>query len=569
MKEQQWVVSAKKADFKAIGERFGIDPVIARIIRNRDLTADEEIARFLSGTVADLHDPMLLRDMDTAVSILEEKIREGKRIRIVGDYDIDGVMGSYILKNGLERLGALADVRIPERETDGYGISIRMVEEAAADGVDTILTCDNGIAAGEQVSLAKEKGLSVIVTDHHGVTEIPPADAVVNPHRPDCGYPYKELCGAGVAYKLVDALFRSAREQDLPGAPGEDGILEYLSYAAFATVGDIVDLTGENRILVKEGLGRLRKTENRGLLALCRECGIEARAIDTYHIGFVLGPCINASGRLGSAMRAYELLSAEDSETASRLAYTLRSLNDSRKSLTEEGVAAASAIIESGADVGKKIFVLFLPELHESICGIVAGRIRELYGHPTYILTRSGDLVKGSGRSAGSYSMFDELCRCSDLLEKFGGHPMAAGLTLREENVDRLRRRLNEECSLSEDDFADKVRIDVPMPLSYISENLINSLSCLAPFGKGNPKPVFAVRDVVAISPRILGARRNVLKMQVQEPDGTVMDAVAFRGAEELSVRIAENPHLMIAYYPQINEYAGTRTLQIVIENWK
>ncbi len=556
MGKEQWFLTTKRADFQAIGEKFGIDPVIARILRNRDITGEEEIRTFLYGTVRDLHDPMLMRDMDAAVSILSKKIADGAPVRIIGDYDIDGVMSSWILDSGIRSLGGNCDVRIPHRVRDGYGISGKMVDEAAADGIDTIVTCDNGIAAFEQIQKAKTYGMTVIVTDHHEVAGIPEADAVLNPHRPDCSYPYKNLCGAGVAYKLISALYRVFSE--------EEKAWPYLAFAAFATIGDIVDLTGENRIIVKEGLKRLRNTDHTGLKALCLACGMEPPQIDPYRIGFVLGPCINAGGRLDSAMLPFELMQTEDPGRAEEIALSLKELNESRKALTDEAAEMAAAEVEKGG-CGEKVFVIYLPECHESIAGIVAGRIRERYDHPAYVLTRSGEYVKGSGRSVDSYSMFEELSRCSDLLVRYGGHPMAAGLTLTENNISALRKRLNDNCPLSPDAFFSKVKIDAAMPLRYVSEELIRQLEMLAPFGKGNPEPLFAQKGLSAENPRLIGARKNVLKMRLRSSDGTVMDGICFRDAEEHFKQVTANPVIMAAYVPVINEFNGSRTLQAEI----
>ncbi len=559
MRKEQWFLTTKYADFDRIAAKFGVDPVIAKILRNRDITDDEDIRSFLTGTVRDLHDPMRMRDMDAAVSVLMNKIADGAKIRIIGDYDIDGVMASYILYSGLGEIGARADVRIPHRITDGYGISDRMVEEAHSDGVDTILTCDNGIAAHAQVERAKSYGMTVIVTDHHEVGEVPAADAVLNPHRPDCPYPYKELCGAGVAYKLITALFNSAgrKEQDAE---------RYLAFAAFATIGDIVELTGENRIIVREGLKKLHKTEHTGLLALCAACGIEPESIDPYRIGYVLGPCINAGGRLESAMLPFELLTTADRERAEEIALSLKELNDSRKALTDEAEQMAVEALEKGG-CGDKVYVIYLPDCHESIAGIVAGRIREKYSHPVYVLTKSGEFVKGSGRSTENYPMYAELCGLADILVKFGGHPMAAGLTVKEESVEELRERLNAACTLPPEAFVPRVTIDAAMPLRYVNEKLIGQLEDLAPFGKGNPEPLFAQKNIRAEYPKLIGQKKNVLKMRLSSADGTVMDGILFRGAEEAYERILRNPEIMIAYVPRINEYNGFRNLQAEIRN--
>ena len=555
---EKWVVAAKKADFKAIGEKFNIDPVIARIIRNRDIVGDEAIREFLYGSLEDLHDPMLFKDMDKAVAILKQKIADKKRIRIIGDYDIDGIMSSFILKTGFKELGADADIKIPDRIMDGYGINENLIREAYEDGVDTIVTCDNGISAGEQIRIAKELGMTVVVTDHHEVLNAPEAaDAVIDQKQADCPYPYKELCGAAVAWKLILAL-------------GGDREMRLLQFVAFATIGDVVDLTGENRILVKEGLKQLRQTENRGMRALAEACRVKPEAIDAYHIGFVLGPCMNASGRLDTALRACSLLEAEEEYAASKIARELKELNDSRKALTEKGALKALEYVERNGILQDKIYVIYLPDLHESLAGIVAGRVREKYNHPTFVLTRSEDGVKGSGRSVEAYKMFDGLVGVAHLLKKFGGHPMAAGLSLDEENIDIFRREINRQCLLGKEDFVPKIVIDVPMPINYVSENLIREMELLAPYGKANPRPLFAQKGVVFSNPRILGADRNVLKARLSvSGDGSFgygsVDGIAFRRADELMERIEEGRPLSILYYPQINEYMGRRTVQVVI----
>ena len=551
---EKWVVTAKRADFNDIGRRFHIDPVIARCMRNRDIIGDEAIREYLYGDLTYLHDPMLLLNMDKAVRIIRQKIDAGMKMRIIGDYDIDGIMSSYILKRGLTELGANVDVKIPNRVTDGYGINENLIREAYADGIDTIVTCDNGISAGPQIKTAKELGMTVVVTDHHEVLSVPEdADAVIDAKQDGDPYPYKEMCGAGVAWKLILAL-------------GGDPAYDLLPYVAFATIGDIVDLTGENRILVREGLKRLHTVDNPGLRALAGECRIELSKIDTYHIGFVLGPCLNASGRLDTAMRACALLEAKTEEEAVRLAHELKELNDSRKALTEEGVELACARVEEEGILHDKVFVIFLPEVHESLAGIVAGRIRERYNHPVFVLTRGEEGVKGSGRSIEGYPMFDALVGTAHLLTKFGGHPMAAGLSLAEENIEALRRELNEQCTLTEEDFIEKVKIDVPMPVSYVTEDLIEQLELLAPFGKANPKPVFAEKGVRCAFPRVFGANRNVLKARILTQNGRPgPELISFRNAEELKAAIEERESLAITYYPQINEYMGMRTVQIAV----
>lgn len=568
---EKWFVSAKKADFKEIGRQFDIDPVIARLIRNRDVTGAKAIQEYLRGTIQDIPGPELLKGMKEATSILKQKIREKKKIRIIGDYDIDGVTATYILIKGLERLGARADTYIPDRITDGYGIHMPLIYKALEDGVDTIVTCDNGIAASKEIGFAKEKGLTVIVTDHHEVPFIedngertyilPPADAVINTKQPGCPYPNKNLCGAVVAMKLIWALYDDSH---IPETEKE----EFLELAAIATVGDVMDLQGENRILVKEGLKRLPYTKNKGLQALIRVTGLEGSRISSYHIGFVLGPCINASGRLDTAARSLRLLQCEDAGEAARLAGDLKALNDSRKALTEKGKDAAIQLIEN-TDLKKDlVLVVYLPECHESLAGIIAGRIREKYNRPVFVLTKGEKGVKGSGRSIQQYSMFEELVKCGDLLDQYGGHPMAAGLSLPEENVSLLRKRLNEQCNLKEEDLIPKVIIDVPMPISYISTKLVEQLSLLEPFGKGNTKPLFAQKNVKAINSHVIGKNHNVTKLQLMDEQGYVIEAVYFGNIPEFMDFLSARDKISVTYYPEINRYQGRETLQVIIQNY-
>ena len=568
---EKWFVSAKKADFKEIGRQFDIDPVIARLIRNRDVTGAKAIQEYLRGTIQDIPGPELLKGMKEATSILKQKIREKKKIRIIGDYDIDGVTATYILIKGLERLGARADTYIPDRITDGYGIHMPLIYKALEDGVDTIVTCDNGIAASKEIGFAKEKGLTVIVTDHHEVPFIedngektyilPPADAVINTKQPGCPYPNKNLCGAVVAMKLIWALYEDSH---IPETEKE----EFLELAAIATVGDVMDLQGENRILVKEGLKRLPYTKNKGLQALIRVTGLEGSRISSYHIGFVLGPCINASGRLDTAARSLRLLQCEDAGEAARLAGDLKALNDSRKALTEKGKDAAIQLIENTDLKKDPVLVVYLPECHESLAGIIAGRIREKYNRPVFVLTKGEKGVKGSGRSIQQYSMFEELVKCGDLLDQYGGHPMAAGLSLPEENVSLLRKRLNEQCNLKEEDLIPKVIIDVPMPISYISTKLVEQLSLLEPFGKGNTKPLFAQKNVKAINSRVIGKNHNVTKLQLMDEQGYVIEAVYFGNIPEFMDFLSARDKISVTYYPEINRYQGRETLQVIIQNY-
>ena len=568
---ERWVVAAKRADFAAIGKEFGIDPVIARLIRNRDVQDRDEIRRYLYGKVDELASPHLMKDVDKAVEILRNKIKEKKRIRIIGDYDIDGVVSTFILIKGLKRAGALADTYIPDRVADGYGIHEHLIERAVNDGIDVIVTCDNGIAAYNEITMAKEKGMTVIITDHHEIpykeTEdgreliLPPADAIVNPKQPDCNYPEKRLCGAVVALKLVTALYEAC------GIP-EKELEDFLELGAIATVGDVMDLQGENRILVKEGLKRLSHTSNKGLRELIRANGLEEGPITAYHVGFVLGPCINASGRLDTAARSLKLLCAETEDEAAKLAGDLTALNQSRKALTEEGKEAAIRIVEQ-TEIGQdSVLVIYLPDCHESLAGIIAGRIREKYNKPVFVLTKGETMVKGSGRSIESYSMFEELVKCGDLMEQYGGHPMAAGLSIKEENVEEFRRRLNENCTLTEKDLAPKILIDVPMPVSYINKELVEEISLLEPFGKANTKPIFAQKNLRAVGICVFGRNRNVAKMLLIDENGLKMDAVYFGEADEFVDRIKNCGSIAVTYYPEINRYQGRETLQIVIRNY-
>ena len=568
---EKWVVTAKKADFQGIGRKYGIDPVIARIIRNRDITGDEAIEEYLNGTLADIPSWKLLKDIDKAVEIISGKIDAGTKMRIIGDYDIDGVTATYILLKGFKRLGANVDTSIPDRVADGYGIHDHLIKKAMEDGIDTIVTCDNGISASSQITYAKELGMTVVVTDHHEVpfTDneegrtyiLPPADAIINPKQADCTYPNKNICGAVVAMKLVFALYEKYR---LPEEEKED----FLEPAAIATVGDIMDLQGENRILVKEGLARLPFTKNKGLKALIRAIGLEDQKITSYDIGFRLGPCINASGRLDTAMRSLALLQSEDEEEAAKLAGDLKALNDSRKALTEKGTEEAYKLIESSDLKNDRVMVVFLPECHESLAGIIAGRIREKYHKPTFVLTRGEKSLKGSGRSTENYSMYEELVKCDSLLVQYGGHPMAAGLSIEEENVEKFRQTLNDNCTLTEEDMIPKIVIDVPMPISYINEELVEQLSILEPFGKGNTKPLFAQKNLRVLKVGIYGKTQNTVKLQLRDPSGAVMDGLYWGEAKEFADFARSHETISVTYYPRINSYMGRESLQIVIQNY-
>lgn len=569
---EKWVISAKKADFYEISRKFGVDPVIARLIRNREQITDEEIDRYLHGKLTGIHSWKLLKGMDTALDILVHKIREGKKIRIIGDYDIDGICSTYILLIGLRRAGACVDVDIPDRMKDGYGISQELIDLALSAGTDTIVTCDNGISAMEQIAYAKSLGMTVVVTDHHEIpyeeqedgsvrTFVPDADAIVNPKQQDCPYPFKGICGAMVAYKVVCGLYE---RMEIPASEME----EFLEFAAIATVGDVMDLQDENRIMVKEGLKRIMHTRNLGLKALIHVNNLDDRPITAYHIGFVIGPCMNASGRLSTAKRALNLLLCRDPEEAAALASDLKALNDSRKDMTAKGVEEAAEMVENSSLCEDRVLVIYLPECHESLAGIIAGRIRERYSKPVFVLTKGEEGVKGSGRSIESYHMFRELTKCRGLLSKFGGHPMAAGLSLPEENVEPFRRMLNENCALTEEDMAQKVLIDVPMPISYVNMPLIRQLSLLEPFGKGNTKPLFAQKNVRIENCRVFGKNRNVVKMKLFDENGCEAQGVWFGDGDAFVERVKEKPRWSVAYYPSINAYNGRESIEIIVQNY-
>lgn len=582
------MVINKGADFKGIGNKFHIDPVTARIIRNREVIGDEEIHSFLAGTLQELPDVHLMQDLDLLVELLDQKINEKAKIRIIGDYDIDGVMSSYILYRALTRCGAQVDVAIPNRITDGYGLNRNLITEALECGVDTILTCDNGITAIEEIAYAKEAGMTVLVTDHH---EIPfkdvdgeriymrsEADAIVNPHQKTCAFPYKDLCGAGVAWAVIVALYeKNGIEQK-----EAENLLEFV---AFATVGDIMSLTGLNRILVREGLKRIHHTTNIGMRALISQCGLLPEQIDTYHFGFVLGPCINAAGRLDTARRALRLFISEKPEEAAEIAEELVVLNEERKEMTRQGVEEAKQLVEEGGYENDPVLILYLPNVHESIAGIIAGRIREYYYRPTFILTKGEDGVKGSGRSTEKYSMYEQMCKCSDLLTKFGGHPMAAGLSLPEENVEAFRKQMNENCPFRAEEMVQTIHIDVPMPVDYVTNALVEEFSILAPFGKDNPKPVFADRNLKISRMWIVGKNQNVLRMTLISKQGRPLSAIYFGDIEAMQTYLMEqygtqevdkafhgrenSMQISIVYSPKLNTYKDSETLQFEIQYYR
>ena len=573
---EKWFVAMKKADFNGIAEKYQISPIIARLMRNRDVIGDDAIDFYLNGTVEDLYDGLLMKDMDRAVDILKEKIEEGKKIRVIGDYDIDGVNATYILQQGLAGLGADVDTDIPDRIKDGYGLNQMLIDRALEDDVDTIITCDNGIAAMNEIAYGKEQGMTIVVTDHHEVPYLeengekkyllPPADAVVDPHRADCEYPFKGLCGAAVAYKLVEVLYRVSGKSEQEVEHLQESLMENV---AIATIGDVMDLVGENRVFVKKGLELLKTTKNEGLHALMQCTGVDTANLNTYHIGFVIGPCINAGGRLDTAKRALELLNASNRREAVTLAADLKELNDSRKEMTEEGVEEAVRQIESSSWKDDQVLVVYLPECHESIAGIIAGRIKERYYRPTFVLTKGETGVKGSGRSIEAYDMFAEMSRCRELFTKFGGHKLAAGLSLEEENVEVFRKRINELADLTEEDLQMKVSIDMRLPFPYINEELIHELKILEPFGKGNGKPLFAESKLRVIQPRIFGKNRNVLKCRLEDQQGNQMEAVYFGEVEDCLQQMEKKQIMSFTYYPTVNEYMGKRTIQLTIVNYQ
>ena len=584
---EKWFVMSKKADFERLGALYGISPVTARLIRNRDVVEEEAFYKYLKGSISDLYNPHLLKDVELLTDTLTEKIKDKKTIRIIGDYDIDGVMSSYILFKGLKKCHAAVDVQIPHRMTDGYGINESIIEEAHRDGIDTILTCDNGIAAISEIAYAKSLGMTVLVTDHH---EIPyeesdgekrylrsEADAIVNPKQQDCKYPFKEICGATVSFKVMQVLYEKM------GFALEESY-EFLENVAFATVGDVMELCDENRILVKEGLKRIRTTSNPGMRALVLQNGLELEQVNSYHFGFVLGPCINASGRLDTAKISLNLFLEEDYEKAADIARELVELNIQRKDMTAEGVELAKAMVEEQHSKDK-VLVVYLPKVHESLAGIIAGRIREAYHKPVFVLTKGEEGVKGSGRSIEEYSMYEEMCKCKDLFTKFGGHPMAAGLSLPEENVTVFREKINELCELTEEDLIEKIKIDIAMPAGYADMNLIREFEVLEPFGKGNQKPQFADKDLRISRAMVVGRNQNVLKLNLETAFGEKISAVYFGDVERFKDFYSEkfgqaelekaftgknnDIRMQIIYYPEINEYNGMQNVQLIIRNYR
>lgn len=583
MPEEKWFVTTKKADFNHIAAEFGISPVLARIIRNRDIVTEEEVRYFLHGTLEDLHDPYLLKGMREGSAFLYAAIREKKQIRIIGDYDVDGICSTYVLYHALQLLGASVSYRIPHRIKDGYGLNEEIIRECSGQQVEVIVTCDNGIAAAKEIALAKELGMEVLVTDHHevpyreitgvdGMTEreeILPPSLVIDPKQKDCHYPYKGICGAVVAYKLVQVLLEQAeKEQLITVADRKDCLAELLEFAAMATICDVMDLLDENRIIVKYGLKQMEQSKNLGLRTLIEVCGLKGQKLGNYHVGFILGPCLNATGRLDSAARAMELFLCTELREAVVIATDLKALNESRKELTEQGVKEAVRQMEAGEHGTDKVMVIYLPDCHESIAGIIAGRLREKYAHPFFVLTKAEEGLKGSGRSIEAYHMYEGLHGVEDLLTKYGGHKLAAGLSLEEKNLQELRRRLNADCHLTEEDFVHKILIDVPMPLSYVNMQFVESLSLLEPFGNGNKKPVFACKDVPISHVQLRGKNKNVAGFLLTDETGRKLSGIYFGEAERFYEEMQGRQSLQIVYYPDINEFRGNRSLQIVVTNY-
>ena len=584
---EKWVLMRKGADFEEISKKFYISQRLASLIRNRGIIGDDKIRFYLHGNITELWDGMLMKDMGKMVEIIMEKIRANSKIRIIGDYDIDGVCATYILLEGLEKLGANVDSDIPNRVDDGYGLNMNLIERAKVAGIDTILTCDNGIAAINEIAYAKNIGMTVLVTDHHEVSyiekdgerdyQLPNADAIVDPKQADCSYPFKGLCGAAVAYKLIEALYEAMGEE----VSDVDYLMEMV---AMATIGDVMDLHGENRILVKQGLEMMRRTPSIGLKSLIECTKVDANKLSTYHIGFVLGPCLNASGRLGTAQRALDLLRAKTKKDADLLAGDLKALNESRKEMTEKALESAIEQIEKRG-VHDKVLVIYLPDCHESLAGIVAGRMREKYYRPVFVLTKGETVIKGSGRSIEAYNMYEEINKCKLLLIKFGGHKLAAGLSLEERNVEVFREMINAECMLTEEDLIKKVQIDMKLPITDITEAFIEELKLLEPFGKGNEKPIFAESEMSIISGLVMGQNRKVFKMVVKDRTKARIEAIYFGDVESFILFLEDKGYIFakdgrltqgkevkpisFVYYPDINDYQGRRNVQIIINGYQ
>lgn len=584
MSNEKWLLRNKKVDLKAMSEKYKISQLLCKLMVNRDIIDENIINSYINPVYKYLHSPKTMKDVVIAVDIIKRKIQENKKIRIIGDYDVDGIISVFILYTALKKCGANVDYEIPDRIKDGYGINENIVKVAYDEGVDTIITCDNGISAIDQIQYAKDLGLTVIVTDHHDVPFIEEdgvrtflssqADAIINPKQIECEYKFKSICGAGVAFKLMEALYEEI------GMDKEE-CYKLIEFVAIATVCDVVDLIDENRIFVKNGLEMLNNSKNIGINALKKACGLEDKEITAYHLGFVIGPCLNASGRLDSAKKGLELLLMEDDEEAKNLAQEIVDLNDARKNMTKEGVDRAINIIDSTDINNDKILVVYIPDIHESLAGIVAGRVKEKYNKPTIILTKSEEGVKGSARSIEEYNMFEGLLACKELLDKFGGHPMAAGLSLQEDKVDELRIALNNKCELTDEDLTRKIMIDSSLPLEYLNLHLIEELNVLEPFGKGNAKPVFGVRDAKITKAMLLGKDKNVLKLKLLTNNNITIDAMIFNDLENFESKIIEkygneeldnlynksnnNISMDFTFYPSINEWNGNKSIQIVV----
>jgi len=584
----KWFVYSKKADFNEMATEFSISPMLARIIRNRDIVEKVDVNRFLNGKLEDLYAPTLLKDLEKGIQIIKEKIELGKKIRVIGDYDVDGICSTYILKSGLSACGGVVDVAIPHRIRDGYGINEALINEALAAGIDTIITCDNGISAYKQIEYAKSQGMTVIITDHHEVPYedtltgrnfiLPPADAIIDPKQEDCNYPYPSICGAVVAYKfMTECLATFGKDKNL--------LEELLEFACIATVGDVMPLLDENRIIVKNGLQKIENSKNKGLKALIGVNGLDEKTLSPYHLGFIICPCLNATGRLDTALRALELFEEQDYNKAVLLAGELKTLNDSRKDMTLKGVEEACRIMEETSISQDKVLVIYLPECHESLAGIIAGRIREKYGKPAFVLTDAEDEVKGSGRSIETFHMYEAMSAHKELFIKYGGHKLAAGLSIQRDKIEEFRRCMNENCNLTAEDFEEKISIDIPMPLSYAGIKFVGELSLLEPFGVGNPKPLFAQRDLYFISARVMGKNNNVIRLVLEDEVGNRYEGIQFGNVETMKEKITNKYSsqaaedffagkkarlsFSICYSPEINEFRGNRTLQIVVRDYE
>ncbi len=589
MKKERWRLYAKKADFAAISKAYGINQVTARIMRNRGVETKEEIESYLKGDLDYLSDPALMKDADKAASLLEAAIANNELIAISSDFDNDGIFSGLLLKEAIIELGGRAAIFTPNRVMEGYGVNSRIVEEANAKGASVLLTCDNGIAAFEAIDEAKKLGMTVIVTDHHEVPFeehdgkkaylLPKADAIVDPKQEDCAYPFKSLCGTGVAYQLMTLLFRRMKRtmsrQEI-----------FLQYTAIATVADVMELVGENRILVRKGLSYLNHTNHIGLRALMEVCGITPEQVRAYHIGFILGPCFNAAGRLDTIVHALALLESKEYDQALALAGELWAMNEERKELTRVGTERAVELIEHATWKDERVYLVYIKDCHESVAGIIAGRLRERYYRPVLVFTDASEegQIKASGRSIDDYDMFTELSAFRSLFLRFGGHKMAAGLTMEKKNLETLRDGLNARCTLTQTQLMPLVMIDAAMPLGYISEEVIADLEKLEPFGRANEKPLFAQQHLSVLRLSRIGKNRNVVKMSVMGPEGIIMDALYF-GDTDVFFDFLEEEYgrdnvaaalrgmrntidIGVTYYPQINEFQGKRSLQIVIQNY-